>query len=205
MMVDVIIGSVFWVVVIAWYLRRRRRRAEAQQASSACPPSAVVSPNNSLDIIQFDYIDAEGDYSQRRVVVHQVDGIRFSGQCMSCNDRRTFRVDRVQGNITSELTGEVSAPNVWAIAQSRENRRNKSPLTAPSPAREVLFSGFSEADRADLERLALQHNWVVRQTVSKNLTVLVAGPRVSNATITSARAAGAQVMACNEFERICKR
>lgn len=204
MIVDVIIGVAFWAVVIAWYLRRRRRRAEAQQASSACQPSAGVSSNNSLDIIRFDYIDAEGDYSQRRVVVHQVDGIRFSGQCMSCHDRRTFRVDRVQGDITSELTGEVSQPHVWARAQSHSNALTRSLLTVPTPVGEVLFSGFPDVDRAYLEQLAQAHNWVVRQTVSKHLTVLVAGPRVGATKLARARAAGVQIMARDDFERICQ-
>lgn len=326
MIVDVIIGVVFWVVVIAWYLHRRRGRA-VQQAQPAASPAPTAPPayrpdkrapppaphpvailrdqlrqhcqniladglveedelealhawlsaqpaldaepsirrlatqlgdalakgtlstgqrqsiedqlqnlagirlpatpparrpasrtalpyleGRQLDTVQFAYIDATGEYSDRRVVVRQLDGLCFQGLCLNRRATRTFRLDRVQGDITSEISGEVQEPWAWARGLAKPKpapskpaqQATPAPAPAAEPVGEVLFTGFARAERDELEQLADAHRWRVRKSITKNLTVLVAGPRAGEAKLAQARAAGVQVMDKSAFELLCK-
>lgn len=167
-----------------------------------------------LDTVRFAYIDATGEHSDRRVVVRQLDGLCFQGLCLSRRATRTFRLDRVQGDITSEISGEVQEPWAWArgLAKPKSKPATSTPAPqstpAPDPAAEqvgeVLFTGFARAERDALEQLADAHRWRVRKSITKNLTVLVAGPRAGEAKLAQARAAGVQVMDKGAFELLCK-
>lgn len=75
-------------------------------------PSRVTG--NRLDSIRFHYLNAEGKFSDRRVVVRVLDDEYFQGICQSRRALRTFRLDRVVGKITSEDTGEVDDAFGWA-------------------------------------------------------------------------------------------
>ena len=167
-----------------------------------------------LDTVQFAYIDATGEYSDRRVVVRQLDGQCFQGLCLNRRATRTFRLDRVQGDITSEISGEVQEPWTWARGLAKPKAKpapgKPAPQATPAPAPaaeqvgEVLFTGFSRAERDELEQLADAHRWRVRKSITKNLTVLVAGPRAGEAKLAQARAAGVHVMEKSAFELLCK-
>lgn len=67
-----------------------------------------------LDVIRFDYIDAKGEFSSRRVKVTMVGKWNFEGIDLHKREERTFRHDRVCSDVTSELTGEVLDPAEWA-------------------------------------------------------------------------------------------
>ena len=158
--------------------------------------------------LRFAYVDANGDRSDRRVVVHQLEGTCFQGLCLSRRATRTFRLDRVQGDITSESSGEVQEPWAWArsLAKTKSNPSKLAPQATHEPKQmgEVLFTGFSRTERDALEQLADAHHWCVRKSITKNLTVLVAGPRAGEAKLSQARAAGVQVMDRWAFELLCK-
>lgn len=182
----------------------------------ARPATLTHLEGHNLDTVRFDYVDANGERSDRRVVVHQLEGTCFQGLCLSRRATRTFRLDRVQGDITSESSGEVQEPWAWArsLAKSTSSPStpppqaapvpNPAPAPAPVPMGEVLFTGFARAERDALEQLADAHHWRVRKSITKNLTVLVAGPRAGEAKLSQARAAGVQVMDRWAFELLCK-
>ncbi|AXT47758.1 hypothetical protein D1345_16945 [Chromobacterium rhizoryzae] len=77
-------------------------------------PSRHRITGNQLDTIRFAYRNANGEYSERRVVVRVVDDEYFQGHCLKQQSKRTFRLDRVQGYVTSEESGEVASPFDWA-------------------------------------------------------------------------------------------
>lgn len=79
----------------------------------------------TLDTIRFEYCSALGEVSQRRVVVRVIEDEYFEGRCLTRNAMRTFRFDRVQGDITSEESGEVANPYDWAAGIEAANTRIK--------------------------------------------------------------------------------
>lgn len=185
------------------------------------PPPRPATPlpyleGHNLDTVRFAYVDANGDRSDRRVVVHQLEGACFHGLCLSRRATRTFRLDRVRGGITSESSGEVQEPWAWArgLAKSTPSPSAPPPQAAPAPVPvpvsepepkptgEVLFTGFARAERDALEQLADAHHWRVRKSITKHLTVLVTGPRAGQVKQDQAREVGAQVMDRAAFERL---
>ncbi len=75
----------------------------------------------SIGTVEFLYEDAEGDISHRQVTVHSVTSIYIKGECHTRQAERTFRIDRVIGDITDCDTGEMSAPQKWARKLQRQN------------------------------------------------------------------------------------
>lgn len=58
--------------------------------------------------VEFSYIDADGNYSQRAVYVTSADNWVFHGRCKLRNDERTFRFDSVVGDHLVDVdTGEI--------------------------------------------------------------------------------------------------
>lgn len=73
-----------------------------------------------IDTIQFDYVNAKDEFSQRRVVVRVIDDEYFEGLDVDIRQIRTFRIDGIIGDVTSESTGEVLEPDAWARARRAE-------------------------------------------------------------------------------------
>lgn len=82
--------------------------------------SSKRKEGRTLDTIRFTYRDSKGDYSDRRVVVNVLDEEYFQGFCLSRNATRTFRLDRIVGDVTSETTGEIAQIWRWVDQIRRE-------------------------------------------------------------------------------------
>lgn len=76
-------------------------------------PEPIVTGRN-LDLIRFDYLNQQGEFSSRRIKVTMVGAWNFKGIDLDKHAERTFRYERVIGDITSEKTGEVLEPEDWA-------------------------------------------------------------------------------------------
>jgi predicted DNA-binding transcriptional regulator YafY len=61
-------------------------------------------------VVQFEYMDAKGDFSSRKVRVDTVGQWQFEGYCYTRHERRTFRYDGVIGCVTIHSTGEIVTP-----------------------------------------------------------------------------------------------
>ncbi|MEC5206359.1 hypothetical protein QF022_001315 [Vogesella perlucida] len=97
------------------------------------PPSTPrTSRKGNLGTIRFSYVASGGELTQRRVVVHQLDGEYFQGRCLVRNATRTFRLDRVVGDVTAEDSGEVTSAFSWAAGLLSD----ASAPASPFPARE---------------------------------------------------------------------
>ncbi len=62
---------------------------------------------------RFNYVDGQGNKSQRLVDVQELDDdgdLMFTGYCHKANDERTFRIDRIAGDVTViGVNGEETA------------------------------------------------------------------------------------------------
>lgn len=64
--------------------------------------------------VEFMYQDSKGNTTFRTVTVHSVGATSFKGECHHRMAERTFRFDRVIGDITDTETGEMLKPKKWA-------------------------------------------------------------------------------------------
>ncbi|EEZ5826537.1 WYL domain-containing protein [Escherichia coli] len=77
------------------------------------PPS--VQKNRKINILKigkvkyiaFSYIDSKGDFTHREVDVSSIDNEYLQGYCHLAKEYRTFRLDRIQGDVICRDTGEV--------------------------------------------------------------------------------------------------
>lgn len=80
------------------------------------PKSRAIRTGWELCRVAFDYEDSNGDWSTRQVTVHSVTSTYIKGECHDRQAERTFRLDRVQGDITDLDTGEILGARAWARA-----------------------------------------------------------------------------------------
>lgn len=59
------------------------------------------------DEISFSYTNAHGEFSDRRIVIRNFDGLYLYGWDLDKHDTRTFRIDRIDGDVVKISTGEV--------------------------------------------------------------------------------------------------
>lgn len=59
------------------------------------------------DEIAFSYTNAHGEFSDRRIVIRNFDGLYLYGWDLDKQDTRTFRIDRIDGDVVKISTGEV--------------------------------------------------------------------------------------------------
>lgn len=74
------------------------------------PPSRAMRSGWSRGLVQFTYEDAKGDITVRTVTVHSVNGNILKGECHDRCAERTFRLDRIIGDVVDTGTGEVLKP-----------------------------------------------------------------------------------------------
>lgn len=167
--------------------------APVSEAFAPTQAASVLAPAPAQDIklpctFTFSYGDQHGDYSRRTV---NVSGISSNGAhsylegfCHDRMDERTFRVDRIRGDLTDTDTGElVPVRRLLSGVLGRGAMTFRSAPAAPTPRApkewqtSVLFTGFASARREALEAIAEASGWDVRSTVGSTLDYLVAGPR----------------------------
>lgn len=179
----------------------------AMSATSASPIHALPANGAGLHFpreFSFSYVDYNGEQSQRQV---RVMGIASNGEqqylegyCLDRQAVRTFRTDRIQGELIDMETGELV--NVWHLLAQTEKRRSMaykpSKESMPSANREwqtaVLFTGFSQSRREELEDIAFAAGWDVRSTVGPTLDYLVTGAKAGPAKVSKAEQLGVTVI-----------
>jgi NAD-dependent DNA ligase len=154
-------------------------------------------------VVNFDYINAEGEYSSRRIIVRVLADTYFEGIDTEIHETRTFRYDRVVGLITSEETGEIIDPEAWATAARNPFANKPSQSTGrqlqKSVSIEICFTGFAKADKSNLEEMAESAGMIVRKSVTNGLTHLCAGPNAGPSKLSKAGEVGAEVIDEGEF------
>ncbi len=104
----------------------RTSRGAKSKASNGKRPGRTRRPMDAsvLDVVRFDYLDRDGDSTRREVEVTAASDEYFEGWCRVRRAMRTFRIDRVDGDIISIATGEIANPFLWA-AGMLDDGRNK--------------------------------------------------------------------------------
>ena len=153
----------------------------------------------------FSYLAQDGGYSSRTVNVTSISSngghSYLEGFCHERLDHRTFRTDRILGDLTDSETGElVPVERLLSDVRGRSSMDFKPPAPAPQkrPSKEwqsaVLFTGFAAGRRHELELLAESSGWDVRATVGSTLDYLVTGPRGGPSKIAKAQELGVCVI-----------
>ena len=98
--------------------RERRSADERKESRRTRKPrrDAVI------DVIRFDYEDRNGDPSAREIEVTAISDEYFEGWCRESQGKRTFRLDRVTGDVVSLETGEIDNPYAWAGEHMDDDR-----------------------------------------------------------------------------------
>lgn len=215
------------LVFMLWRMAKPRTSATGQalaEVATGAPMPMSLDAANDADTLslprefRFAYTDQEGQASRRRVRVMGIssnDGRQYlDGFCLDRNAARTFRVDRVQGDLTDAETGELV--NVYRLLASTDQRRlmDYTPSKAEvvwselheefdeEPPTTVLFTGFPKARKEALEAAAVAAGWVVRSTVSQSLDYLVTGPKAGPAKVTKANGLFVTVIDEDVFEAL---
>lgn len=88
-------------------------KAKAEKAA-AQEPTRAIRNGWSMGEVAFTYEDSAGDISYRTLTVHSVTATHIKGECHDRQAERTFRLDRIIGDLTDCDTGEMLSPKKWA-------------------------------------------------------------------------------------------
>ncbi|MDP2128170.1 MAG: BRCT domain-containing protein [Pseudohongiella sp.] len=112
----------------------------------------------------------------------------IEGYCLAAGDVRTFRKDRILRFISGNELLQIGS-----ISQSKATQKPKVSKI------EILFTGFSSGDRAELEKKAQTAGMLVRKSVTRNLHYLCAGENAGPNKISEAEDAGTTIIDESEF------
>lgn len=98
--------------------RQSQRRKSSSAVVSVEPRPAkkqtrAIRTGWSMGQVEFSYQDTAGDITYRTVTVHSITRTYLKGECHGRQAERTFRVDRIIGDIVDCETGEMISPKKW--------------------------------------------------------------------------------------------
>lgn len=161
------------------------------------------SPKVAKETIQFWYTDFEGNLSHRIVDVKELDDEYLEAYCHEKEDWRTFRVERIDDEIVDINTGEILTKTDWlanhGIYTIKKFYQRNDDFDEDDDLIEICFTGFKQADKARLERLAMENDYIVRKSVTQNLTYLVCGKTAGPAKRSQAERQGVIILDEEEF------
>lgn len=90
-----------------------RPAIKPEPQTSKPAPTRAIRNGWRIAEVQFTYQDAEGEITARTVTVHSVSAAHIKGECHDKHAERTFRVDRVIGDVLDLDSGELLAAKKW--------------------------------------------------------------------------------------------
>lgn len=174
------VGSIYSYMRPAWRLAQENHQRSKAASTGAARHSSISLPCT----FSFSYADHHGNRARRTV---NITGISSSGGqaylegfCRSRMDNRTFRVDRIQGDLTDAETGElIPVKRLLSSVHTRSSMDYKPLAPAPksSTTKEwktaVFFAGFRGGKLDELEGLAAAAGWQIRWTISPTVDYVV--------------------------------
>lgn len=178
----------------------------------------VISESfNDIATVEFTYIDREFSVTKRKVTFRNYANRKIEAYCHKRRAMRTFHIDSIQnGEVTIVATGEMLSTTAWITrlnggkqsapgdrsrgSTKTNNAGSRAPKSPSKQQIEVCFTGFRRAEKESLELLALEQGYVVRASVTKNLTVLVTGANAGPSKIEQAYEVGAEILDEEAFQ-----
>ncbi|HDR1413177.1 WYL domain-containing protein [Pasteurella multocida] len=179
-------GGLALVVGVIWLFFRKRQNKDLESTQDI----------KSLSTISFSYTDAEGNFTTRTVDVMYVDDVYIKGFCHKQNDSRTFRADRIVGDIV--MNGQRYNVDDWLELNNSTVLSTSKPQITSSLNLEVCFAGFEKENKEILEQKAIDSGLTVCSSVTQNLKFLVIGPAIQHKIMKLAQEVNATLL--SEFE-----
>ncbi|MFC0989555.1 hypothetical protein ACFGY4_07910 [Pasteurella multocida] len=151
----------------------------------------------TLGTISFSYTDAEGNFTTRAIDVTYVDDVYIKGFCHKQNDNRTFRADRIVGDIV--MNGQRYNVDEWLELYNSTVLSTSKPKVISSLNLEVCFAGFEKENKEMLEQKAIDSGFTVCSSVTQNLKFLVIGPKIQHKIMEQAQEVDATFLSEIEF------
>lgn len=93
-------------------------KARSKKRPASTKPTRAIRNGWSIGVVEFTYEDSAGDISYRTVTVHSASTLYLKGECHDRQAERTFRLDRIIGDLTDCETGEILSPKQWVRKNS---------------------------------------------------------------------------------------
>ncbi len=87
---------------------------ERRSPDHSATPSRAMRSGWSLGEVAFTYEDSAGDVTYRTVTVHSVTSTYLKGECQDRQAERTFKIERIIGDVVDLDTGEILRPRSLA-------------------------------------------------------------------------------------------
>jgi hypothetical protein len=179
----VVLLPIIIALVMSWRPSKRLPSSTPGPEPSQATEPVPARQGNRL---RFLYEDAKGIASTREVTNWKDDGVYIEGYCHTAGDVRTFRRDRITHFLEGEHLLRPMAPKLEECGKG-------------GGAMEILFTGFPNEERAQLEEDAQGYGLVVRKTVTKQLDFVCAGPRAGPTKLAKAREQGCTILDEDDF------
>lgn len=179
--------------------------AHVPNAASATPAATRTQGTTLPCTFTFSYRAQDGSYSPRTVNVTGISSngghAYLEGFCLDRMDSRTFRTDRIRGDLTDTETGELlPVAGLLSSVSARASMGYKPPAPAPKNhcAKEwqtsVFFAGFRGGKLDELEGLADAAGWQVRSTISRTVSYVVCNGSAGKNQLAEAENLGISVI-----------
>ena len=156
------------------------------------------------ETLSFIYRDAKGNITFREVTNVSESEIYIQAICLTAEELRTFRKDRILERVAGSVNVEerlqhyrdtIPPPNPESHSNWKRNTTG---------ALEVCFTGFKAQDKEDLIRLAEAHGMIVRSNVTSQLNILCGGYNAGPTKTERARHQGVMVLSEHQFRGLLK-
>lgn len=211
--------SLFFVLVVSGSfsaicdaLRKRASRQQNQASQESKPVESASSPILLPHTFSFEYVSDSGGRERRTVSVEQIkqngSDTYLEGFCKKRFATRTFRTDRINGQLTDMDTGELLSVSRLLNDVKQRSPMNYNPQGSGSGGTKrdwqtaVYFAGFRGNKYAELESLAIASGWHVRAHISPSVDYFVCNGSAGKKQIAEAEAHGITVIGENEFRML---
>ncbi|GLX91976.1 hypothetical protein Pfra02_45440 [Pseudomonas fragi] len=160
-----------------------------------------------MSTISFTYRDAKGEISHRELIQWKENSLYLQGRSSVDTFPKTYRKDRIVAFVTGEnlLLNDAAPPAPSARTRATPMEfaaaaaASGQPSTPVNGIHQVLFTGFTAAQRAELERQAEESGMKVMKTAGKSLTFLCYGDNAGPTKVVKAQEAGAFIIDSEQF------